>query len=139
MTLQKSHDGGLFREQIDLPDLGYALDASAKRQFLRRLIEENPEVVRTWNAFGGDQWVGGLLWLQDHRRITYLYPVTTRKGRELDAATFLLYSLIQEHQGTQLLLDLEGSMIPGVARFYRSFGAQPEPYYFIQSRLYGLF
>jgi hypothetical protein len=81
----------------------------------------------------------GLLWLKDHRRITYLFPVANKKGKDLDAPTFILNNMILEHQGTDLLLDFEGSMIPGVARFYRSFGAQIETYYFMKSRLYGLF
>ena len=81
----------------------------------------------------------GLVWLEDEKRITYLLPVSTEKGQALEVGTFLLDALIRAHQGKNLLLDLEGSMIPGVARFYRSFGAQQETYYFMKSRCYGLF
>lgn len=138
LTLERSSEPGVFLSHLEKPDLGYAPDASLVAG-LRRLIHKNPEVIRTWNVYSEDQWVGGLFWLQDHRRITYLFPVTCEKGKDLDAPTFILVNLIQEHQGTDLLLDLEGSMIPGVARFYRSFGAQPEPYFFMKSRFYGLF
>ncbi len=138
LTLDKSSEPGVFLSHLENPDLGYAPDASSAES-LKRLIDKNPEIVRTWNVYSEDQWVGGLLWLKDHRRITYLFPVASETGKGLDAPTFILVSLIQEHQGTDLLLDLEGSMIPGVARFYRSFGVQPEPYSFMKSRFYGLF
>ena len=138
LTLDKSSEPEVFLSHLEHPDLSYKPDASSTES-LRRLIDKNPEVVRTWSVYNDDQWVGGLLWLQDHRRITYLFPVASEKGKELDAPTFILTNLIQEHQGTDLLLDLEGSMIPGVARFYKSFGAQPEPYSFMKSRFYGLF
>lgn len=138
MTLDKSGDPYLFPEHLDRPDLGFVPDAASRRA-LKRLIEKNPQIIQIWNGYHEDQWVGGLLWLKDHRRITYLFPVVTKKGKELDAPTFFLDALIQEHQGTDLLLDLEGSMIPGVARFYKSFGPRLETYSFLKSRFYGLF
>ena len=138
LTLEKSQAPEFFLEHLDEPDLGFLPDASMNMQ-LKRLMEQNPDHVQTWNAYLDDLWVGGLLWLKDQQRITYLFPVTTKKGKELDAPTFILNNLIQDHQGAELLLDLEGSMIPGVALFYRSFGARQETYYFIKSRLYGLF
>jgi hypothetical protein len=138
LTLEKSLEPAYFLRHLDQTDLGYAPDSHLV-EGLNRLIDYNPERVRTWNAFHEDQWIGGLLWLKDHRRVTYLFPVVNKKGKDLDASTFIVYNLMQEHQGTDLLLDLEGSMIPGVARFYRSFGAETETYYFMKSRLYGLF
>jgi len=137
LTLEKSQETNFFLNQLEQPDLGYVPNAALVAG-LKRLIDQNPEIVRTWNVYNENQWVGGLLWLQDQRRITYLFPVASQKGKDLDAPTFILDKLIQEHQDTDLLLDLEGSMIQGVARFYRSFGAQPETYYFMKSRLYGL-
>lgn len=137
LTLKKSQETDSFLKHLDQPDLGFVPAASLVAG-LKRLIDQNPEIIRTWNVYCKNQWVGGLLWLKDHRRITYLFPVASRKGKDLDAPTFILDNLIREHHGTDLLLDLEGSMIPGVARFYKSFGALPETYYFTKSRLYGL-
>ena len=138
LTLEKSLEPGFWLKQLHEPGLGFSPDASMEMQ-MKRLIQQYPEIVRTWNAFYEGQWVGGLLWLKDHRRITYLFPATSKKGKELDTPTFVLSNLIREHLGSDLLLDLEGSMIPGVARFYKSFGARRETYYFMKSRMYGLF
>ena len=128
----------MLLEQLERADLGFVPGADL-RISLKRLMEQCPEIVRTWQVYEDSEWVGGLVWLKDEKRITYLLPVSTERGQALDVGTFLLDALIRAHQGKNVLLDLEGSMIPGVARFYRSFGAQKETYYFMKSRCYGLF
>ncbi len=138
LVIEKSPEPGYFMEQLNRSDLGFAPDISML-ETLKRLIEQNPGHVRIWSANFGDSWVGGLVWLRDHKRITYLFPVASKTGRTLQVSSYLLDSLIRDHQGSGLLLDLEGSMLPGVARFYKSFGARKETYYFMKSRLYGLF
>jgi len=138
LKLEKSQEPAYFLKHLDQTDLGYVPDPPLI-EALNRLIDCNPETIRTWNVYHEDHWIGGLLWLKDHRRITYLFPVANKKGKDLDATTCILHNLIREHQSTDLLLDFEGSMIPGVARFYKSFGARTETYYFMKSRLYGLF
>jgi len=63
------------------------------------------------------------------KRVTYLNAVSSNKGRNLDAMCFLIGFFLKEHAQSNLILDFEGSMIPGVARFYSGFGAVPENYY----------
>ena len=38
--------------------------------------------------------------------------------------TFLIDSMFQELAGKDIVFDFEGSMIPGIARFYKNFGGQ---------------
>ena len=57
-----------------------------------------------------------------------MVPITSEKGKANGAATFLIAELIASHAGKNLLLDFEGSMDEGVARFYKSFGAIEEHY-----------
>jgi hypothetical protein len=45
----------------------------------------------------------------------------------------LFHQIISEFAGTPLILDFEGSDLPGVARFYQKFGAQNQPYFFFKS------
>jgi hypothetical protein len=119
-------------------DMGYKLNKET-REALERLIKSNGQMIRVWNVFIEESWAGGLVWASDQRRITYLFPLTNSLGKNSQVPTFILHSLIKEHQGRDLLLDLEGSMIEGVAQFYRSFGAGQEVYYHFKSRFYGLF
>ena len=62
-------------------------------------------------------------------RIIYMNAASNEKGKEERSMYFLIDQLIQKYAGQNLLLDFEGSMIPGVARFYAGFGAKPETYF----------
>ncbi len=68
------------------------------------------------------------LFFKDENRIYNILPSTTALGRKLSAMHFLLDSVIKEFAGQPLILDFEGSDIPGIKAFYQSFGAVNEPY-----------
>ena len=137
LEIEKSGDPIYFQKQLDRKDLGFVPDGPT-RMVLKRLVEKQPDVVRTWSVVHEGEWVGGLIWLLDHKRLTYLLPVASEKGKALDVPTFIILNLIREYEGTHMMLDFEGSMIPGVARFYESFGAHKEIYYFLKTRFYGV-
>ena len=46
----------------------------------------------------------------------------------------IINELIKDHLNQGLVLDFEGSMISGVANFYKSFGAVEENYYYFKKR-----
>jgi len=62
-------------------------------------------------------------------RVIYFNAASNEQGKELGGMYFLVNRFIKENAGTNLTLDFEGSMIPGVARFYEGFGANPETYF----------
>ncbi len=65
-------------------------------------------------------------------RIINLLPASNDKGRATHAMSLLLDSVIRAHENKPLLLDFEGSMIEGVARFYKSFGAEAQNYFHLK-------
>jgi len=67
---------------------------------------------------------------RDNSRLYLLQSSVTAAGRQAGANHFLLDRLICEWAGQPLMLDFEGSEQPGIAHFYRNFGAQDQPYYF---------
>ncbi len=69
------------------------------------------------------------VFLQDDRRIYNIASSTLPNGRTLEANHFLFDQLIQEFAGSGLLLDFEGSEVPGIERFYKKFGSRNQPYY----------
>ncbi len=69
----------------------------------------------------------GLL-MKDKYRIYNLISCTTPDGRVLHAGHFLYDNLIKEFAQTGLIFDFEGSDIPGVQHFFKSFGAINQPY-----------
>jgi hypothetical protein len=62
-------------------------------------------------------------------RVIYLNAASDNDGKYLRGMFFLLDRFIRKNAGKDIILDFEGSMIPGVARFFRGFGASPEYYY----------
>ena len=80
-------------------------------------------------VYDGDQLIASLFGIQTRERFIYLIPVSNQVGKE-HSAMFLLVDYILETiccpQG--LTFDCEGSMLEGVARFYRGFGAVEQPY-----------
>jgi len=62
------------------------------------------------------------------KRIHYLLSVSSRAGREDNAMFMVIDQVIRTHAGNPVFLDFEGSDIPGIARFFRGFGARPGTY-----------
>lgn len=67
--------------------------------------------------------------LKDTKRLYNLMNTTLPEGRKAGANHLLIDSIIGEFSGSGLLLDLEGSELPGVQQFYLSFGAIGQPYF----------
>lgn len=96
---------------------------------LQKLLNIKHSSVHIWNVYKSEELLAGLIWLNDKNRITYLLPVATDLAKKDNIPTFIINELIKEYQNTNYILDFEGSMIEGVASFYRSFGAVKEEYY----------
>lgn len=70
------------------------------------------------------------LFLIDRKRIYNLMSVTLPKGKPVNAMHFLIDSVLQEFQLTDLIFDFEGSDISGVKNFYEKFSPVNQPYYY---------
>ena len=66
--------------------------------------------------------------LNDKKRLISLITATNELGKKLGAIAFLNDCLIKLHAETNTILDFEGSMISGIARFYKSMGAKQVNY-----------
>ena len=131
--IEKKGCKGIFLSLFKGQDKRFSITKDAVLK-LEKLLAMDNDQVHIWNVYKEDVCVGGLLWLKDQKRITYLVPVIPDEVKKEHLNTFLVNALIEEYQQQDLLLDFEGSMIPGVARFYESFGATSEIYYFYKKR-----
>jgi hypothetical protein len=66
--------------------------------------------------------------LFDSNRVYYLNAVSSDTGKEKSAMYAIVDQFIQDYAEQKIILDFEGSLNPGIARFYEGFGAECEIY-----------
>jgi hypothetical protein len=76
--------------------------------------------------------LAGGIFLRSQHQIHYLSGWSSRLGRSMNAARFIIDHVIREYTGQSFILDFEGSDIPGVAQFFSSFGAVAHKYQFLR-------
>lgn len=62
-------------------------------------------------------------------RVLFFNAASSQAGKNLGAMYYLVNCFIEKNADKNLTIDFEGSMIPGVARFYSGFGAKAEHYF----------
>lgn len=71
----------------------------------------------------------GAIFIESNKRVIFIFSATSNAARSNGAMTFLLDSFIRENAQRNLILDLEGSNDPDLARFYNGFGSTECTYY----------
>jgi len=71
-----------------------------------------------------DKPCAAVFFIYHNKRIYYLIPVSNPTGKEKKAMFAIIDLLIQKFAGSNLVLDFEGSNIPGLARFFEGFAAE---------------
>lgn len=89
-------------------------------------------IVRQVTEKNSGRLLASSIFFKDGKRLYNIMSATLPDGREKLANPYLLDQLIREFSGEKTILDFEGSQIPGIAEFYRKFGAVSEPYPFFQ-------
>jgi hypothetical protein len=87
-----------------------------------------PDQILIREVWQHEQLLATVLCLRDKKRIYFLLSTILAEGRKMEANHFLIDRLILEYSGQPLILDFEGSDIPGIAAFYLNFGAVNQPY-----------
>jgi len=105
---------------------------------IKALLKATNKAVHIWGIRIDEKLMASLVWLKDANRITYLLPIATTQAKEKGLPTLLISNLIKEYQNSGLMLDFEGSMIEGVAEFYKSFGVEEEIYFSFQKYFFCL-
>lgn len=135
LVLDKEGSLEVFIKNYHAIEKPYKIEEDSMKK-LMTLAQRNPRHVHIWNVFDDNDFRGGLIWAKDSKRITYLLPVANEKAKNENIPTFVINELIKDHLNQGLVLDFEGSMISGVANFYKSFGADEENYYYFKKRFF---
>ncbi len=76
--------------------------------------------------------LAGAFFLKSNNRLTFLFSGQSEEGKNKAALSFVIDSLIRHFSPGHFTLDFEGSDNPGLARYYKSFGARETNYYSLQ-------
>ncbi len=101
-------------------------DWQALTELCKHFANEKKLIVREVVLEG--ELVCACLLVQDAKRIYNLVSFVNAAGKKAEANYFLYYNLMAEFSGKQLLLDLEGSDVTGIANFYLKMHPQKEQY-----------
>ncbi len=105
-------------------------------QRFRRLFHEleHRGHARAWGAYTPvNQMIAGAVFFFDQKHMILIFSGVTAEGKDQSAIPLIMDTLIREMAGSTLVLDFEGSMDPGLARFYASFGASLQHYWFLRT------
>jgi len=70
--------------------------------------------------------------IESKSRLIHLFSVSNNLGKKDGAIPFIFNEIIQKNT-KNIIFDFEGSMIPGVAKFFESFGATNNSYFTINA------
>lgn len=115
----------LYKESFPFVDIS---EIAMKK--LSDLINKALEIKHGFqrNIIYKDQIVARGFFLKTEQRIYYLFGASNKLGKQFGATTYLIDSVIKEYAQTELIFDFEGSSIPNVASFYKSFGSTRTEY-----------
>jgi lipid II:glycine glycyltransferase (peptidoglycan interpeptide bridge formation enzyme) len=86
------------------------------------------KMAATYGITLQDQLVASCVFFFSHHRAYYILVGNHPNGRNMGASHALIDAFIKDHAQTNTILDFEGSDIPGLASFYKSYGAAEEKY-----------
>jgi hypothetical protein len=137
-TRQSFHwQEGREREAIDLFRNQMLYPGAPDQKTMNRFKSLFQQFSSTQQSFArcicndDNQILAAMVGLKDGRRIYNLLNITTPEGRKKSANYSLFQNLLKEWAGSPLLLDMEGSELPGVESFYRHWGGGWENYYHV--------
>ncbi len=97
-----------------------------KRVIAQTLYHHQGELKGVFNS--QNQLIAAVFFVWSNRKVIYLAASSSKEGHEKKAMFLLVDQFIESRTENELMLDFEGSNIPGVARFYEGFGAHPVSY-----------
>jgi hypothetical protein len=109
--------------KLNLPDIALA----QLKSITEYSISNNyGEIVFTHNTNG--QVIAGAFFLKAFGKIIYLISFTSDEGQQNSAMFQIIDEMIKKYASQPFIFDFEGSMIPGIARFFAGFGAEKTTY-----------
>ena len=93
---------------------------------------DNRVLIRHVYNSDGKELLAVILLLKDDKRLYNIISCILPKGKKLLANYFLYNEVIREFADEDIILDFEGSDIPGVSYFYNKFSGSNQQYAFVK-------
>lgn len=94
---------------------------------LEKGLDKDLVIIRSCYS-GNGKLIAAACFLRDFNRYIFFFSVNTPEGRSKGSMFRLVDDFIKDNAGSNKALDFNGSMDPGVARFYRGFGSSVQTY-----------
>ncbi|MFZ9388845.1 MAG: GNAT family N-acetyltransferase [Chitinophagaceae bacterium] len=121
---------GLALDRMKKQDRNIRENVKRFRSLYKDLEEKNQ--TRTLGIQKEGRLLSSGVFFVSGKRAYYILVGNHPDSRVAGASHALIDAFIRANAGTDLVLDFEGSDIPGLASFYQGFGAQSQPYPFLQ-------
>jgi hypothetical protein len=100
----------------------------ARFRKLYHILHEK-KMATTYGIYSpGNELLASCVFFFSHNRAYYILVGNSPSGKATGASHALIDAFIKDNAEKNMLLDFEGSDIPGLAQFYKSFGAVSELY-----------
>tara|TARA_R110001583_G_scaffold34847_6_gene116642 strand:- start:12494 stop:13375 length:882 start_codon:yes stop_codon:yes gene_type:complete len=109
---------------------------STQYKLMRKLINEllQRNLATIYGVYFENKLIASAFFVEEKQRVTHLFSATTIIGKEVGAIPYLFDVIIKNNSAKKMIFDFEGSMIPNVARFFKSFGAKQTNYYSLEKK-----
>ena len=127
--IEEKYTGSIVSEKPS--DLLNRILSASQLNILNTLLEElnRQKVLKQYTLYNRDNIPTVYLWLIfSKERIINLLSVRDKELEIKNSYAYMIDLLIKNHSDQKLILDFEGSMIPGIAHFNKSFGAVSNHY-----------
>lgn len=140
-NIKKSMQSGCFADKgfavekvIELAEQQMKNQGGAEKENINRFRKlfqylHPREMAMTYGIFSAEnKLLASAVFFFSHNRAYYILVGNHPDGKSTGASHALIDAFIKDHAGKSMILDFEGSDIPNLALFYRSFGATEEKY-----------
>ncbi len=118
----------LFRYEIGDTVAGLPASAYLKLNRLIHFLSSSNQLVHLEARRPDDSITAVAFFIVTRKYAIYLAGASTAEGKKYQGMTAIMNNFIERMAGNIEFLDFEGSMIPGVARFFQSLGGKPVYY-----------
>ena len=105
------------------------------RKFTEEIIKDKLGTIFSVNSQEGNLLAASLI-IRQPKRLINIINTSSASGKNSGASHILFDGIIEAFSSTDVILDFEGSSIPGVARFYEGFDPKEQRFYNYQTSIF---